>query len=76
MRAEFDGDAVTLLKRAGAIPVGVTITPELCFWWESYNTLYGRCCNPYDTTRTAGGSSGKFFIVIYYTILYKKVFLY
>lgn len=68
MRAEFDGDAVTLLKRAGAIPVGVTITPELCFWWESYNTLYGRCCNPYDTTRTAGGSSGKFFN-IYYAII-------
>lgn len=57
-RANFDGDVVALLKNAGAIPLGVTITPELCFWWESYNTLYGRCCNPYDTTRTAGGSSG------------------
>ncbi|XP_035221698.1 fatty-acid amide hydrolase 2-like [Stegodyphus dumicola] len=57
-RATSDSDAVALLKRAGAIPIAVTITPELCFWWESYNTLYGRCCNPYDTTRTSGGSSG------------------
>ncbi|KAF8777054.1 Fatty-acid amide hydrolase 2 like protein [Argiope bruennichi] len=58
VRAEIDSDAATRLKKAGAIPIAVTITPELCFWWESYNTLYGRCCNPYDTTRTAGGSSG------------------
>ncbi|KAG8175646.1 hypothetical protein JTE90_006844 [Oedothorax gibbosus] len=58
MRAESDSDVVSLLRRAGAIPIAVTITPELCFWWESYNTLYGVCKNPYDTTRTAGGSSG------------------
>ncbi|GFX47874.1 fatty-acid amide hydrolase 2 [Trichonephila clavipes] len=58
VRADFDSDATMLLKEAGAIPIAVTITPELCFWWESYNTLYGRCRNPYNTTRTAGGSSG------------------
>ncbi|GFT92926.1 fatty-acid amide hydrolase 2-A [Nephila pilipes] len=63
VRAEFDSEAVILLRKAGAIPIAVTITPELCFWWESYNVLYGRCRNPYNTTRTAGGSSGMFYIL-------------
>ncbi|XP_042911833.1 fatty-acid amide hydrolase 2-like isoform X2 [Parasteatoda tepidariorum] len=58
VRATFDADVVHQMKQAGAIPIAVTITPELCLWWESYNTLYGYCSNPYDTTRTAGGSSG------------------
>ncbi|GIY47928.1 fatty-acid amide hydrolase 2-A, partial [Caerostris extrusa] len=51
VRAQQDSDVVKQLKKAGAIPIAVTITPELCYWWESYNTLYGRCHNPYDTTR-------------------------
>ncbi|XP_071041385.1 fatty-acid amide hydrolase 2-A [Parasteatoda tepidariorum] len=58
IRASFDAEVVSLLKQAGAIPIAVTITPELCLWWESYNTLYGCCSNPYDSTRTSGGSSG------------------
>ena len=43
---------------AGAIPLGVTNTSELTMWIESENRLYGRTNNPYDATRTAGGSSG------------------
>ncbi len=43
---------------AGAIPFGVTNTSELTMWIESDNRLYGRTNNPYDTSRTAGGSSG------------------
>lgn len=27
-------------------------------WFESYNPIYGRTNNPYDTTRIVGGSSG------------------
>ncbi len=43
---------------AGAIPLGVTNTSELTLWIESENPLYGRTNNPYDLSRTAGGSSG------------------
>jgi fatty acid amide hydrolase 2 len=54
------GDAVTVarLRRAGAIPLGVTNTSELCMWMESANHVYGRTSNPYDAGRIAGGSSG------------------
>lgn len=35
------------------------IEPFIFFFrWESYNTIYGRTLNPYDTTRIAGGSNG------------------
>ncbi|XP_026792574.3 fatty-acid amide hydrolase 2-B isoform X2 [Pangasianodon hypophthalmus] len=56
--ASKDAPAVALLKRAGAIPLGVTNTSELCMWLESSNHLYGITNNPYDTTRICGGSSG------------------
>jgi fatty acid amide hydrolase 2 len=49
---------VQSLLDAGAIPLGVTNTSELCMWMESYNSVYGRCSNPYDARRTVGGSSG------------------
>lgn len=53
-------DAVTVrrLRDAGAIPIGVTNTSELCMWMESNNRVYGRSNNPYDPTRIVGGSSG------------------
>ncbi|XP_068611727.1 fatty-acid amide hydrolase 2-A-like [Brachionichthys hirsutus] len=53
-----DSPPVALLKRAGAIPLGVTNVPELCMWAESHNRLYGVTNNPYDLERTPGGSSG------------------
>lgn len=53
-----DAPTVRALRDAGAIPIGVTNTSELCMWMESYNTVYGRCSNPYDPRRTVGGSSG------------------
>ncbi|XP_041925829.1 fatty-acid amide hydrolase 2-A-like [Alosa sapidissima] len=56
--ASVDAPVVTYLKRAGAIPMGVTNTPELCMWIESHNRLYGLTRNPYSLDRTAGGSSG------------------
>jgi fatty acid amide hydrolase 2 len=43
---------------AGAIPLGVTNTPELCLWIETENRQYGRTNNAYSVNRTAGGSSG------------------
>ncbi|KAJ8390329.1 hypothetical protein AAFF_G00108980 [Aldrovandia affinis] len=53
-----DAPSVGLLKRAGAIPLGVTNCSELCMWFESNNRLYGITRNPYDTDRIPGGSSG------------------
>lgn len=56
--ATHDATAVTRLRQAGAIPLGVTNISELCMWFESNNRVYGRTCNPYDLKRIAGGSSG------------------
>jgi len=53
-----DAAAVTRLKEAGAIILGKTNTPALCFCQETENKLYGRTNNPWDIDRTAGGSSG------------------
>ncbi|KAL7889661.1 hypothetical protein AOLI_G00019190 [Acnodon oligacanthus] len=53
-----DAPSVALLKRAGAIPLGVTNCSELCMWLESHNHLYGMTRNPYNLGRIAGGSSG------------------
>lgn len=57
-RASQSATVVKRLIDAGAIPVGVTNTSELTLWLESENPVYGRTNNPYDLTRTAGGSSG------------------
>lgn len=56
--AEADATAVARLRAAGAIPLGVTNTSELCMWMESSNRVYGRTNNPYDLRRIVGGSSG------------------
>jgi fatty acid amide hydrolase 2 len=53
-----DATGVARLRAAGAIPLGVTNTSELCMWMESDNKVYGRTNNPYDASRIAGGSSG------------------
>jgi len=56
--AAKDAVLVSRLREAGAIVLGVTNTPELLMAWETDNLLYGRTNNPWDLTRTAGGSSG------------------
>ena len=56
--ATADAPTVARLRRAGAIPIGVTNVSELAMWFESDNRVYGRTSNPYDTTRIVGGSSG------------------
>ncbi|MBK8326349.1 MAG: amidase [Moraxellaceae bacterium] len=53
-----DAYAVAVLRKAGAIPLGVTNTPELAMWYETYNRVYGRTKNAYDRGRITGGSSG------------------
>ncbi|MBI5610665.1 MAG: amidase [Deltaproteobacteria bacterium] len=57
-RAPADCVTVARLRQAGAIPLGVTNTSELCMWLESSNRLYGRTSNPYDYRHMVGGSSG------------------
>lgn len=53
-----DATAVGRVRAAGAIPLGVTNISEMCMWMESDNVIYGRTGNPYDPSRTCGGSSG------------------
>lgn len=57
-RPDKDAPSVARYRAAGAIPLGVTNTSELCMWMESDNKLYGRSNNPYDPSRIVGGSSG------------------
>src|SRR6202140_3577161 len=56
--AAEDAPLVARLRAAGAVILGVTNAPELLMAWETDNLLYGRTNNPWDITRTAGGSSG------------------
>lgn len=56
--ADRDATAVARLRAAGAIILGTTNTSELSMSFESDNLVYGRSNNPYDLTRTPGGSSG------------------
>ena len=58
MKAPQDGIAVSRMRKAGAIPLCVTNTPELCVSIETYNLITGYTNNPYDMNRTCGGSSG------------------
>ena len=58
MVAAKDAPLVMCLRRAGAIVLGVTNTPEFLMAWETDNVLYGRTNNPWDLDRTPGGSSG------------------
>ncbi|XP_058837567.1 fatty-acid amide hydrolase 2-A-like [Topomyia yanbarensis] len=57
-RADKDARAMELMRKAGAIPFALTNVSEICMWWESVNTVFGRSRNPYDTNRIVGGSSG------------------
>ena len=56
--ATTDAPLVSRLRNAGAIILGTTNTPELLMAWETDNLLYGCTNNPWDLSRTAGGSSG------------------
>lgn len=56
--SDFNSTAVQRLLDAGAILLGTTNVPELGFWFECENPVYGRTNNPYDLERTSGGSSG------------------
>ena len=56
--AKRTAPVVENLLKEGAIIVGFDNTPENCFWMECDNKIYGRTLNPYNASRTPGGSSG------------------
>ena len=53
-----DAPLVARLRAAGAIILGNTNTPEFLMAYESDNLLIGKTSNPWDLSRSAGGSSG------------------
>jgi fatty acid amide hydrolase 2 len=57
-RAERTATIAQRLLDAGAILLGGTNVSEMTMWVETDNRVYGLTRNPYDPSRTAGGSSG------------------
>jgi amidase len=55
---EEDATVAARLRAAGAVLLGKTNTPELTASYETNNLVYGETHNPYDLTRSPGGSSG------------------
>ncbi|MFI9352390.1 amidase [Streptomyces lydicus] len=53
-----DDVVVERLQRAGAIRLGKTNVPEFAAGSHTFNRVFGTTRNPYDPTRSAGGSSG------------------
>lgn len=53
-----DGLIVERLREGGAITIGKTNVPEFGAGSQTFNEVFGATLNPYDTTRTCGGSSG------------------
>ncbi|PCJ04261.1 MAG: amidase [Rhodobacteraceae bacterium] len=56
--AQTDDLMVARLRRAGAIFIGKTNTPEFGLGSHTFNPVHGATRNPYDLTRSCGGSSG------------------
>jgi amidase len=55
---QHDAIIVERMKKAGAITVGKTNTPEFGAGSQTFNPVFGATKNPYDLTKTCGGSSG------------------
>jgi amidase len=55
---DFDALIVQRLRAAGAITLGKTNTPEFGAGSQTFNRVFGATRNPYDLSRTCGGSSG------------------
>ena len=55
---EQDGLIIERLKQAGAISIGKTNMPEFAAGSQTFNRVFGATRNPYDLSKTCGGSSG------------------
>jgi amidase len=53
-----DAVVVARLRRSGAVILGKTNVPQWASDWQSYNTVFGTTNNPWDVSRTPGGSTG------------------
>jgi amidase len=53
-----DSVLVERLRTAGCLPIGKTNIPEFAMGSHTYNNVYGLTRNPYDVSKSAGGSSG------------------
>jgi fatty acid amide hydrolase 2 len=58
LKGTVSAPAISQLQSRGVIVLASTNVSEACMWHESINTVYGTTRNPYDFSRTAGGSSG------------------
>ncbi len=58
VNAARDAVVVQRLKAEGAVILGKTNVPVALGDWQSENPVYGRTLNPFDNTRSPGGSSG------------------
>jgi len=57
-RPQVDALAMQRLKAAGAVILGKTNVPIFLRDWQSFNEIYGTTNNPWDPSRSPGGSSG------------------
>ncbi|MGQ9858452.1 MAG: amidase [Thermodesulfobacteriota bacterium] len=55
---DLDSLIVQRLRAAGAITLGKTNTPEFGAGSQTFNPVFGPTLNPYDVSKTCGGSSG------------------
>ncbi len=55
---DADAPIVTVIRKGGALTVGKTNTPEFGAGSHTFNTVFGATKNPYNVTRSCGGSSG------------------
>lgn len=55
---EYDSIYVSRIRAAGGVILGKTNTPEFGMYWRTVGNVAPECLNPWDTARTAGGSSG------------------
>ena len=55
---DFDALIVERIRNAGAVVIGKTNTPEFGAGSQTFNPVFGKTRNPWDPTRTCGGSSG------------------
>ena len=56
--ADTDSAVVEKYRGAGAVVFGKTNVPFMLADWQSFNSIYGTCNNPWNLSRTPGGSSG------------------
>lgn len=57
-QATANSDLIDKLINLGFVPIGQTNTPELGLSFVTESVLFGPCHNPFDLSRTSGGSSG------------------